>query len=183
MPGVRTKVGATALTVTPCGLHSNASTRVSMFTPPLLAEYTNVPRDPNQPCLRAEAHDAPVPALNHRAADGLRQEEEALEVDVHHRVPVGLGHVDGVVVRPKSGVVDQDVDLSSWSASARSTARLIESPSVTSSSSANAGAAPAGHLRNQLGPRRPWTVRPRRRSLRRLPARSPGHARSRARRH
>ncbi len=52
-----------------------------------------------------------VATLNHRSRDGLRKEEQAFEVDVHHLVPVGLGDVERVVVRAQTRIVHEDVDL------------------------------------------------------------------------
>ena len=44
------------------------------------------------------------------AGEGLGEEEDGLEVDVDHRVPVGLGEVDGVGAADDAGVVDEDVE-------------------------------------------------------------------------
>ena len=51
----------------------------------------------------------PPPFGNHVARGGLRQEEHRLQVHVEHRIPVGLGEVDGVGAADDAGVVDQDV--------------------------------------------------------------------------
>jgi len=42
---------------------------------------------------------------------GLAHEEQGLEVEVDHVVPVGLGEVDGVGAADDAGVVHQDVDV------------------------------------------------------------------------
>ncbi len=62
------------------------------------------------PGLRAQVHDPSVAPRDHAAAHGLGDEEQPLEVDVHDLVPVGLGDLEGVVVEPHAGVVDQHVD-------------------------------------------------------------------------
>src|SRR3546814_11088515 len=43
-------------------------------------------------------------------ADALAEEEERLQIGVHHRVPVGLGEVDRVGAADDTGIVDEDVD-------------------------------------------------------------------------
>ncbi len=55
---------------------------------------------------------APPPAFGHLARHRLADQEGALEVDVDHRVPVGLGDVEEVGGAEDAGVVDQDVDPS-----------------------------------------------------------------------
>ena len=55
------------------------------------------------------APDAAAP--EHRAAEGLGQEEDSLEVDLHDLVPVFLGEIEGVGAPDDPGTVDQDVDV------------------------------------------------------------------------
>ena len=50
---------------------------------------------------------APPPRFGHRARDRLADQERALQVDVDHRVPVGLGDVEEVGRLEDAGVVDQ----------------------------------------------------------------------------
>ena len=47
---------------------------------------------------------------DHLPRGGLGQEEGRLEIDVHHRVPVGLGEVERVGAADDAGIVDQDVE-------------------------------------------------------------------------
>ncbi len=49
--------------------------------------------------------------LQRLLGEGLGQEEDDLQVGVHHRVPIGLGELDAVGAADDAGVVDQDVDL------------------------------------------------------------------------
>ena len=49
--------------------------------------------------------------LHHRARDGARKEERALQVDVENSVPVLVGHAHEKTVLRDAGVVDHDVDL------------------------------------------------------------------------
>ncbi len=41
----------------------------------------------------------------------LRQKEDALQVDVHDRIPIGLCEVDSIGTADDAGIVDQDVEL------------------------------------------------------------------------
>ena len=61
----------------------------------------------------------PAPPLfldtrDHVAADALAEEEERLEIGVHHRVPVGFGEIDRVGAADDPGIVDEDVDASEF---------------------------------------------------------------------
>ena len=54
------------------------------------------------------------------AAGGLRQEEDGLQVDVDHRVPVVLGEVERIGAADDAGIVDEDVEAAErlrWSQS------------------------------------------------------------------
>ena len=52
----------------------------------------------------------PEPCGSMHPGGGLRGEEEPADVDREQLVPLGLGRVDRVVVRPEPGVVDEDVE-------------------------------------------------------------------------
>src|SRR3546814_10985481 len=43
-------------------------------------------------------------------ADRLAEEEERLQIGVHHRVPIGLGEVDRIGAADDAGIVDENVD-------------------------------------------------------------------------
>src|SRR6478735_3946858 len=55
-----------------------------------------------------ERDDAAELGLDHVRLDGLGHQERALEVDVHHEVPVGLAHLEEQVVAEHARVVDED---------------------------------------------------------------------------
>ena len=55
-----------------------------------------------KPGLRAEVDDPPVALADHHPTGGLAGEEQALDVDVHRQVEVGLGDVLGRVRRAET---------------------------------------------------------------------------------
>ena len=44
------------------------------------------------------------------ATDALAEEEQRLEIGVHHRVPIVLGEIDRIGAANDPGIVDEDVD-------------------------------------------------------------------------
>ena len=80
---------------------------------------------PMIPCVERHADDrSPArPRVEAIPPEPLRQEERALEVGVHHVVPLGPGHLDHRLVQGASGIVDQEIDLAE-PASARVEGRL-----------------------------------------------------------
>ena len=58
-----------------------------------------------------DVDDAAGLLLEEAAGEGLGEQEGALEVDVQHRIPVGLAHAHQQAVPGDAGVVDQDVHL------------------------------------------------------------------------
>jgi hypothetical protein len=60
----------------------------------------------------ADVDDVAAPALDHSGEDGAGGVEEALDVGVHHLVPVArVALLDGFEAAAEAGVVDEDVDL------------------------------------------------------------------------
>ena len=57
-----------------------------------------------------QVEDLAVRLLHEPGLSGFGHVEDALEVDVHHQVPVLLGHLEEQVVAGDAGVVDQHVD-------------------------------------------------------------------------
>jgi hypothetical protein len=55
-------------------------------------------------------HDAPVTTGDHALGRGLRTEEQPLQVDVVHLVPLFFGYLERGAVVPEAGVVDENVD-------------------------------------------------------------------------
>ena len=105
------KVGATALTVIASFAHSSASVLVIMFKPPLLAQYTAASGRPTSPpCELMLTMRPPRPAAAIVARDRLAHEEGAAQIDRHHLVPVGLGHVEGRAGEAQARIVDENID-------------------------------------------------------------------------
>ena len=105
------KVGAMALTVIASFAHSSASVLVIMLRPPLLAQYTAASGRPTSPpCELMLTMRPPRPAAAIVAGDRLAHEERAAQVDRHHLVPVGFGHIEGGAGEAQAGIVDEDVD-------------------------------------------------------------------------
>ena len=53
-----------------------------------------------------------MPCRHHLAGNGLREEEQGTEVNVHYGVPFLEGEVDGIVALDDAGIVDKDIDAS-----------------------------------------------------------------------
>ena len=89
--------------------------------------------------------DTAEPLLDHVLLAGLGHEERALEVHVHHGVPVGLGHPEDQVVAEDARVVDEDVGAPELVGDARHSG-LHLAPSVTSTPTPRARPPAAGLL-------------------------------------
>jgi hypothetical protein len=59
---------------------------------------------------RTDIDDAPAPARQHLAADGLSDEKDAVEIERHDLAPVVLGEILDHGANGHAGVVDQNVD-------------------------------------------------------------------------
>jgi len=57
-----------------------------------------------------DVDDRAAPGGKHRGAERLGEEEDRVEVDVHHRVPVVEGHLGCGRAPDGAAVVDKDVD-------------------------------------------------------------------------
>jgi hypothetical protein len=96
---------------------------VDAFGRPLVGEQPCQPCDPAlgsgiarhaDPALeaqqRGDVDDLAAALCEHVPPGRLAQEEQALEVGVDHRVPVGLGELDRIGAADDAGVVDEDVE-------------------------------------------------------------------------
>jgi hypothetical protein len=87
--------------------------------------------DADAPGLRAHVDDAAGALREHVPPGRLTGEEQATDVDVHQLVPLGLGHVERIVVGADPGVVAENVDRPNSSTVASTAARMRATSSTS----------------------------------------------------
>src|SRR5215472_2158291 len=113
---VSTNPGHTQFTRTPSAACAIARLLVMLMTAALLAFVWQIGSAPDFAGHRCQTDDDAAFLRDHGRQNGLTGKEDALGVDVHHRVPVFLGDLERLRGAIDAGIVDENVDSSEFGA-------------------------------------------------------------------